>query len=79
MNGGDIMNNLRYYRLKNGLKQYELAQILKVSKDYIGVIERGKRTPGFKLAKDIADLFLITVDELNFFNEPTNKLYGEAS
>ena len=79
MNGGDKMNEVKKYRKSNSLTQGQLAELLEVSKDYVGMIERGKRTPGFKLAKKIADCFLVTVDDLNFFNDTSNKTYDEAS
>jgi putative transcriptional regulator len=73
------MNNLKKYRKASKLTQKELAKILGIGTDYLSVIETGKRTPSLKLAKDIADCFLTTIDELNFFNEPSNKLFVEAS
>jgi putative transcriptional regulator len=73
------MNNLKTLREQNNIKQYELANLLGISKDYLSMIERGKRTPGFKLAKTIADCFLVKVDDLNFFNDTKNDLYDESA
>lgn len=73
------MNKVKYFREKEGLTRTQLAEILGIHKDYVSAIETGKRRPSFKLAKSIADCFVTTVDELNFFNEPSNKTYDEAS
>lgn len=53
-------------RRKRGSTQEELAVSLGISKDYVYMIENGRRTPGLALAKRIADLFGVTVDELFF-------------
>ena len=60
------MNNLKYYRTKANMKKQELADLLGIHQDYVSMIERGARRPGFNLAKRMADLFGITVDELFF-------------
>lgn len=60
------MNNLKYYRTKANMKKQELADQLGIHQDYVSMIERGARRPGFNLAKRMADLFGITVDELFF-------------
>jgi putative transcriptional regulator len=54
------------------LSQEELAAILGVVADYVSMIERGKRSPGFALAKKIADFFDMTIDEIFFNNESNN-------
>lgn len=63
------MNNLKKYRKQANYTQIELARKLNVTNDYISMIERGKKTPGFKLAKSIADELNITVDEIFFKNQ----------
>ena len=40
---------------------------MNVAPDYISMIERGVRSPGFSLAKKIADFFGTTIDDI-FFN-----------
>lgn len=60
-------NNLKKIRMKQNIKQVELAKALNITNDYLSSIERGVRTPGFKLAKKIANYFKTTVDEI-FFN-----------
>ena len=67
------MNKLKEYRKLKKLTQQELAQILEINSDYISMIERGIRTPGFKLANRMASLFNISIDELNFLPTKRNK------
>ena len=53
------------------ITQEEVAEILGINKNYYSMLETGVRTPSFKLAKKIADLFNSSVDEI-FFNELNN-------
>lgn len=59
-------NNLKQLRKAKEIKQVDLAQSLGITNDYLSTIERGARTPGFKLAKKIADYFGTTVDKIFF-------------
>lgn len=59
-------NNVAAFRAKNKISQEELGKAVNVTSDYISMIERGVRTPGFKLAKEIADYFGTTIDEIFF-------------
>lgn len=61
------MNKLKEYRKLNNLTQEKLAEVLEINSDYISMIERGVRTPGFKLANRMASYFGVTIEELNFF------------
>lgn len=67
MIGGENLNKLKFFRKQEKITQKELAKILNVSTDYISIIERGKQTPGGKLAQRIADVFGVKIDDLNFF------------
>jgi putative transcriptional regulator len=53
-------------RKKAGYNQAELGRELGITKDYVNAIENGRQSPGFALAKRIADFFSVTVDELFF-------------
>jgi len=66
-------NNLKAFRKKEGLTQKEVADILDISVDYLSMLERGVRTPGFNLAKKIADMYGTTVDEI-FFDYAPDKM-----
>ncbi|SKB35537.1 putative transcriptional regulator [Acetoanaerobium noterae] len=61
-------NSIEKLRKQKEITQEELAIKLDVTKDYISMIERGARTPSFKLAKKIADYFNTTVDDIFFDN-----------
>ena len=61
-------NKLEELRKKRKLTQEQLSIKLNITSDYVSMIERGARTPGFKLAKRIADFFETTVDEIFFEN-----------
>ncbi len=69
---GDVMDfnksSIEKLRKQKEITQEELAIKLDVTKDYISMIERGARTPSFKLAKKIADYFNTTVDDIFFDN-----------
>ena len=65
--GENVSNKLKDFRKNRDLTQIELAKDLHISNDYLSSIERGVKTPGFKLSKKIADYFESTVDEI-FFN-----------
>lgn len=68
-------NNIKELRKSKKLTQVKFAKILGITNDYLSSIERGKVTPGFMLAKKIADYFEVTVDEV-FFNNHSNKIFG---
>jgi putative transcriptional regulator len=57
---------LKKLRQKRGFTQEGMGQVLGITKDYVYMIENGRRNPSFALAKRIADLYKVTVDELFF-------------
>lgn len=57
---------LKYFRIREGLSQSELAEKLGVSASRISMYEVGKREPDFKTEEKIAD----------FFNTDLNTLRG---
>lgn len=59
-------SNLKFYRKNKNLTQSELAEQVGVTKDYISMIERGKKNPGIFLAKRIALVLNSTIDEIFF-------------
>lgn len=73
------MNRLKEFRKKSSMTQKSLASTVGVTNDYISILERGIQTPGFRLAKRIADTLYTTVDELNFFENAQNKMFDEES
>ncbi|WP_288481085.1 helix-turn-helix transcriptional regulator [uncultured Clostridium sp.] len=61
-------SNLKFYRKNKNLTQSELEEQVGVTKDYISMIERGKKNPGIFLAKRIALVLNSTIDEIFFEN-----------
>lgn len=61
-------NRLREYRLKAGLVQEDLADLVGVRATTISRLERGEAGPSFPLARNLARVLGATVDEL--FGEP---------
>jgi putative transcriptional regulator len=62
-------NKLRHYRIIKDLTQSGLASAVGVSSDYISMLERGSRTPGFALANKISFVLECSIDDLDFFSE----------
>ena len=57
-------NNLRIYRLKEGLTQEELAEKIGVSRQSVAKWERGESLPDIESCIALSELFGITVDVL---------------
>ena len=51
------MSTLKDIRELTGLKQYEAAEKLSISKDYLCMLEKGKRQPSNKLISRMAILY----------------------
>jgi putative transcriptional regulator len=62
---------LKKLRKKNDLYQKDIAEILDISLSFYSSIERGERNPTLKLAKNIADLFGTTIEEIFLSNKDT--------
>lgn len=56
-------------RRELNMTQEELAIKIGVSKGAIGMYETGKRTPSFNRAKEIAQFFGVTLEDLCFHGE----------
>lgn len=59
------------YRDKNGLSQNELAGKVRVSREYISMIENGNRNPSVEVAKRIANALGFEWEK--FFNDKSNE------
>lgn len=73
------MNNIAKYRAKKGLTQNELAEELKVTSGAVGMWETGKRVPNLDMAKEIADYFNTTIEEIFFAKENNETLANEPN
>jgi DNA-binding XRE family transcriptional regulator len=54
LDGGIMMNNLRYYREKHEMTQYQLSLLAGTSKSTISNIEKGKHSTNQTLIKNIS-------------------------
>ncbi len=59
-----MKNNLEELRKEKGLKQEELADILKVSRQTISSLENGRYNPSIILAFKIAEYFNKKIEEI---------------
>jgi putative transcriptional regulator len=55
---------LKEIRKNKGLKQYEVAKMLGVTKDYISMLERGKRTPSSRLIRKMAEIYNVPPEQI---------------
>ncbi|MGO4961396.1 helix-turn-helix transcriptional regulator [Jeotgalibaca porci] len=60
------MNNLKKYRLEKKLTQKKLAELVGITRGYLGTVERGNMTPSFETAEKIAKI--LEVDTKNIFD-----------
>lgn len=59
--GGEIVNNrIKEVRKANNLTQDEYAEKLRISKNYVCLLETGKKAPGDRLISDICREFSIS-------------------
>lgn len=67
-----MKNNISQLRKKHSMTQKELADSLKVSRQTIISLERGKYNPSILLAYQISKLFNKTIEEVFVFEEESN-------
>ncbi|MBB6622180.1 helix-turn-helix transcriptional regulator [Clostridium gasigenes] len=59
---------LKLKRIEKGIKQYEMAEKLEISRYYLSSLERGiSKNPSIELMKKISEILEVSVQEL-FFN-----------
>jgi transcriptional regulator with XRE-family HTH domain len=56
-----IGKTIKFLRIAKGLKQLELAERLKVSSNYISLVENDKREPSLSFLKELASILDIPV------------------
>ena len=64
-----LFNNLELLRKENGISQEELARVLKVSRQTIISIEKGKYNPSLDLAFKISVYFNKKIEEVFIYGE----------
>ncbi len=64
-----MKNNLKLERARKNLTQQELAEKIKVSRQSINAIEKGKYIPSTVLALKMAKVFETTVENIFYLEE----------
>ncbi|MBE5814521.1 MAG: helix-turn-helix transcriptional regulator [Clostridiales bacterium] len=64
-----MKNRLEELRQQKGLKQEELATLMKVSRQTISSLENGRYNPSILLAMKLARYFGVTVEEMFIYEE----------
>lgn len=62
MNFGIAGKNIRKYRISKKLRQEDLAEKVGLSPNYIGMIERGEKTPSLETFIDILNALEVSAD-----------------
>ena len=62
-------NKIKVYRVKFGLIQSDLANMVNVRRETIVFLEKGKYNPSLKLAYDIAKVFGLKIEEVFIFDQ----------
>jgi len=60
---------IKEFRAKHDMTQEDLAKMVKIRRETIIYLEKGKYNPSLKLAHDVARALKTTVDELYIFDE----------
>ena len=55
---------IRLARIDKGLKQYELAELIDVTANYVSLIEAGKKSPSLRTVRNIAKALGVSVGSL---------------
>ena len=63
------MTNLLLTRLKKGIKQYELAEQVGITPQYLRLLEKGAVQPRLKLMKEPSKALNVGIIELFFSDE----------
>lgn len=62
MDWASIGRNIRQYRLERDLRQEDLAEAVGVSTNYMGMVERGEKTPSLETLVAILNALEISAD-----------------
>lgn len=85
MNYNSIGKNIRQCRLERRLSQEQLAEQVNVSANYIGMIERGEKTPSLETFLAVANALEVNADRLLWevlkvgYQEKSNQLSQQLS
>jgi len=65
----DMKNKIEEIRKERGLRQEELAEIMKVSRQTISSLENGRYNPSITLAFKIAKYFEMQIEDVFMYEE----------
>lgn len=65
----EFTTKIREYRIRDNIKQSELADMVGVRRETIIRLEKGQYNPSLKLAMDISKVFSASVEDLFYFSE----------
>ena len=71
-------NTLRDFRIQKGLTQKELAKLTDTTKDYISLLERGKRNPSDKMKEKLAKIFDVEAIQIFLAMQRTKRCTNKA-
>lgn len=63
----EFTTRIKEYRIKNNIKQSELADMVGVRRETIIRLEKGQYNPSLKLAVDISRVFSAAVEDIFIF------------
>ena len=63
-----MTNRIKELRARENLTQLELALLVKVRRETIVFLEKGKYNPSLKLAYDISKIFKLQIEDVFIFN-----------
>ena len=64
-----LLNRLKEYRSSQRINQTELGKLAGVSRQTISLIERGDYSPSVTLARKIARIFQVSVEDIFMYEE----------
>ena len=64
-----VKNRLEELRKERGIKQEELADAMKVSRQTIGSLENGRYNPSILLAFKLANYFEMSIEDIFIYEE----------
>ncbi len=65
----ELSTRIKEYRIRNNIKQSDLADMVGVRRETIIRLEKGQYNPSLKLAMDISRVFSAPVEDLFIFSE----------
>ena len=68
-----LANNIKYYRLKKGLSQEDLAELLETTPVYLSSLENAKRNIRLDYIEHIANILELNIKELFIERENVEK------